>query len=73
MYFLWQDVSVVNNFFYLVALALNLTYFWKKLELVAAGGISPIRTDPDLVKINYKSFYGNIRISKMVIHEYHRW
>ena len=24
-------------------------------------------------KINYKSLYGNIWISKMVIHEYHRW
>ena len=25
------------------------------------------------LKINYKSLYGNIWISKMVIHEYHRW
>ena len=33
-----------------MALTFTLTYFWKKkLEFVAAGGISPIRTDPDLV------------------------
>ena len=28
-YSLWQDLSVDTNFFYLVALTLTLTYFWK--------------------------------------------
>ena len=49
IYFLWQDFSADTNIFDLVALTLTLTYFWKKLEFVAARGISPVRTDPDLV------------------------
>ena len=32
-------------------MTLTFDLFMEKLELVAAGGISPVRTDPDLVKI----------------------
>ena len=52
MYSLWQDLSVDTSIFDLVALTLTLTYFWTKLKLIAAGGISPVRTDPDLVSFN---------------------
>ena len=52
MYFLWQDLSVETKIFDLVALTLTLTYFWKNLNMYgAAGSISPVRTEPYLLKV----------------------
>ena len=49
VYSLWQDLSVETIFFCPSGLDLDFDLLLEKLKLVAAGGISPVRTDPDLV------------------------
>ena len=51
MYFLWQYLPVDTNIFDILSSGLDLDFdlFLEKLEFVAAGGISPASTDPDLV------------------------
>ena len=71
MYFLWQYLSVETNIFYLVSRDLDLDFdlLFVKLEFVAAGGISPVRTDPALVLVQIKgmlllgifTFYGTLQ------------
>ena len=51
IYSLWQNLSVDTNIFDLVALTLTLTYLCKTW-IGCRGGISPVRTDPDLVRIS---------------------
>ena len=55
IYSLWQDLSFDTNIFDLVALTLTSTFLLKNLNWLpgggGGGGISPVRTDPDLVNI----------------------
>ena len=54
IYSLWQDLSNDTNIFDLVALTLTLTYSWNTW-IGCRGGISPVRTEPDLVLILSRS------------------
>ena len=68
IYSLWQDLSVDTNISDLVALTLTLTYmyFCKNLNWLPRGGISPFRTDPDLL---FSWFMGNESIGTNKLRE----
>ena len=50
-----KKINLDNNFWtktdraLILNMTLTFTYFWKNLNLLLRGGISPVRTDPDLV------------------------